>query len=654
MGSYYGGAIYDEDNTTFVTVPDGGSQTNLNFFLPDGEASIAGTVRDTTGDPIGNADIYTDIIGSPYVWWYSSNQSDPGGNYQIKGLPARQLTMYAYHYGYVETYYNNAIKYNDAEEISLGIGDHLTGMDFTLRTGATLRVAVLDKNGLPPHPQNTETLPDNTIVDIMQDSEFDLWFATNQGLMGIVNNVTMGLNTYNSDLPTNNIRAMADSGWGTKYYATDVGVVKQTSSGITVYNTSNSSLPSNDCTAIMFGPGSNIYIGTEDSYFVKWNGSDSFTSYTYSDRGETSASKIRCLANDNGDIVYIGTDYGMTEYAVSTAGFTNHTTSGGLLSNYVFAIGVAGDGTVWIGTQEGINRDNPSGPDQTYTTTEGLPNNSIFDLYVVNADDVWIGTYSGGISHFSSGTFTNYTSSTSDLSSDYIRSIYRWNGRTYIGTTNGLDIFDGSSFGHITKYSEYKQVNAYEREQQLSYSRSGSDTELNITGMVTGTYEVYITSNSYPKMYYDGVYLPNEATLISVTEGHVSSQRYLIELEHGGSISGMAEDHESNPLTSGTVYAYPTKDLSQKYQTNIITPTSEYQFNNLPPFNYYVSLYNNNYPVMFYNNVYSISDAAVITVYSGMDTPNINFGLHDEADGTISGKAKDSDGHPYQNASVHR
>ena len=529
--------------------------------------------------------------------------------------------------------------------LDLNIGTHLTGIDFALHPGGTIRVAVLDQSGLPVHDPSYETLPHNNVWDFAEDTDSNLWIATDLGLMGIIDGVTVGVNIYNSDLPSNFVRGIADDGAGNLYFATSDGIAKYSSSSMTIYNTTNSDLPSNDCTAIAVSSGGDIFIGTEDSYFSKWDGASTFTNYTYSNRGEASSSPIHCLCTDTGDLVYIGSDEGMTEYIISTAGFTNY--SGSLLSDQVYAIAAASDGTLWIGTSAGINRQNPSSPDETYTTPS-LPGDIIQDFYLIGADDVWIST-SSGISHFT-GSFTNYTTSNSGLDNNYTTSIYKWNNKIYIGQTSGLDVLNGSDFHHISRQYFYVSFSLYDATQDLSYSDSGYDTEVNISGLPTGNYELRASASYYSDIYYDNVFFPSQATLISVTEGEMTPERYFIEMKVGGTISGTAEDHESSPLTSGTVYAYAVDDINTSYNTSV--SSGAYQFNRIPPIQYYVSLYNSSYPSLFYDNVFKFSDATPVQVNSEVDTPNINFAMMYGDEGSISGHVEDELGNPYQNTTV--
>jgi len=115
--------------------------------------------------------------------------------------------------------------------------------------------------------------------------------------------------------------------------------------------------------------------------------------------------------------------------------------SEGLESNYINAIVEDLDGTIWIGTAEGLNYWFGSDIGVRYSVI----NDNIQALYVDPRNNKWIGT-AGGLSVLDSDNFSwkHYTTSNSPLVSDFV-TCFAFNensGEIYIGTTNGLSRFE--------------------------------------------------------------------------------------------------------------------------------------------------------------------------------------------------------------------
>ena len=115
-------------------------------------------------------------------------------------------------------------------------------------------------------------------------------------------------------------------------------------------------------------------------------------------------------------------------------------TTEGLESNYINALAEDLDGTIWIGTSEGLNYWFGGQVGARYSVI----NDNIQALYVDPRNNKWIGT-AGGLSVLDSDNFswTHYTTSNSPVVSDFITcfALNEETGDMYIGTTNGLSRF---------------------------------------------------------------------------------------------------------------------------------------------------------------------------------------------------------------------
>ncbi len=113
------------------------------------------------------------------------------------------------------------------------------------------------------------------------------------------------------------------------------------------------------------------------------------------------------------------------------------TTSDGLESNEITALAAGRDGSVWIGTPQGLH----VYYEGTLTRRYGPISNNITALTVDGVNNLWVGT-AEGLSLFASDTYswTHYTTDNSDLADNFIASLFMDNntGMLYIGTSLGL------------------------------------------------------------------------------------------------------------------------------------------------------------------------------------------------------------------------
>ncbi len=124
----------------------------------------------------------------------------------------------------------------------------------------------------------------------------------------------------------------------------------------------------------------------------------------------------------------------------------------GLPQNSVIALTTTRDGYLWLGTYEGAVRfDGTRFALFNPGNTPEIGNQHVQALLEDAAGNLWIGTFGGGLTRFTSGRFTRYTTR-DGLSSDYVLSLFEdRNGTLWIGTNGGgLNRWRDGRFTHYT------------------------------------------------------------------------------------------------------------------------------------------------------------------------------------------------------------
>ncbi len=105
--------------------------------------------------------------------------------------------------------------------------------------------------------------------------------------------------------------------------------------------------------------------------------------------------------------------------------------------NYIVALWVADDGSVWVGTWGGGLGHFDGKTWTNYTVADGLPANHIFMLHGDDQGNLWIGT-SNGLSRFDGKTFRNYGVADGLFSANVFSMDIDADGEFWIGSYGGV------------------------------------------------------------------------------------------------------------------------------------------------------------------------------------------------------------------------
>ncbi len=333
---------------------------------------------------------------------------------------------------------------------------------------------------------DTTTLAHNTVMDIVEDEQGDIWIATWGG----------GLNKYDregnyfvrythSESDTNSLSDnllysieidQRGNIWvGTSTRGVDILNVGSNSFSHfspTRGNTENSGRvtvhPGEEAVSEIFEDSrQNMWVGTEtEGLYVLFSGKNSFKHYMHNpeEAGALSSNSISEIFEDSKGRIWVGTKGGgFNLFDVDEEKFIHYKKSdGGLLSDIIYAIEEDGAGRLWIGTENGgLNVfDAEKQRFSAFVESDnllGLNSNSIWAIKRDVKGTMWIGTFNGGINYVDNDAqkFAHYTYSPSEnsLSSNKVLSIYEDSkGNIWIATDGGgLNLFDRKS-GAFTHY----------------------------------------------------------------------------------------------------------------------------------------------------------------------------------------------------------
>ena len=116
------------------------------------------------------------------------------------------------------------------------------------------------------------------------------------------------------------------------------------------------------------------------------------------------------------------------------------TTLDGLPNNAIRSLYLDSRGMLWIGTENGLSK-MENNTFQNFDETDGLAFNSCWAIAEDPLGQMWFGSYGGGISMFDGQSFHAFDSE-DGLINDFIRNIFYFEGRIWIGTLDGISAID--------------------------------------------------------------------------------------------------------------------------------------------------------------------------------------------------------------------
>lgn len=158
--------------------------------------------------------------------------------------------------------------------------------------------------------------------------------------------------------------------------------------------------------------------------------------------------RVRIVFQDRADTFWIGTE-GSGLYHVGPGGLQHFDVHDGLANNFIRAILQAADGSLWIGTDEGVSH-LQDGHFRSFRMKEGLAYISVRSMLEDRNHDLWIGTELG-LSHLHGGQFVNDIP-VQALQREKIWAIHQdASGSLWLGTrNNGLFRYRDGRIAHIS------------------------------------------------------------------------------------------------------------------------------------------------------------------------------------------------------------
>lgn len=310
------------------------------------------------------------------------------------------------------------------------------------------------------NPFDDNSLSENMIAGIYQDKDGLLWVGTVHSGVNTIdrenNIVTRYKNNPNdpNSISDDNIREIVGVD-NEIWIATENGLNKydKSTGKFTSYKSdgSDNSLIHDDVKTLYIDKDGILWIGTKNG-LCSFDRKNTFTQYTdMLKENKIDDTMFADIYQDEDGIYWFasGLEGGLIKYNKETGEVKNYRTNEknkkSLSYNAVKSIVSDSKGTLWIGTQYGLNKFDKNKEEFTrYTESDGLSNNFVYGILIDSEDNPWMST-NYGLSKFDvkKNKFMNFNVTDGLQGSEFNgHSYYKSeNGEMFFGGTNGLTSF---------------------------------------------------------------------------------------------------------------------------------------------------------------------------------------------------------------------
>jgi ligand-binding sensor domain-containing protein/signal transduction histidine kinase len=293
-------------------------------------------------------------------------------------------------------------------------------------------------------PDGRSALHGSLIRALAEDAQGNLWVAAlGSGIFRISPDGQMKTFSASNGLPSNNAFCLVPESDGSLWACTSEGLVRIASDGIQTI-TKTAGLASNRIRATCKSTDGTRWVAGLDNG-LSYSVGSRFVSFSDNNFAEDDA--VSALQCDEDGSVWVGTADGLLR--INALKSRRYSSSEGLPDNQVSALAQGPGHVLWVGTNDGISRIS-KGEVSVYRTRDGLSHSQVMVLFEDREGSLWAGT-KNGLDQFTDGPVTPYTTNEGLLSNDVGPVLEDNGGRLWLGTLDaGLNFFDGHRFGFIT------------------------------------------------------------------------------------------------------------------------------------------------------------------------------------------------------------
>jgi ligand-binding sensor domain-containing protein/two-component sensor histidine kinase len=281
------------------------------------------------------------------------------------------------------------------------------------------------------------------IRNILEAPAGTLWFGTNEtGLFRLENGVITHF-SQKDGLPSDTIQCLVSDQRGQVWVCTGNGLARFKEGKFQVYRTAQG-LSSDNVRDGCVAPDGNLWAVGDSPQLNFWDGSGFGSQPLKSLPPDATVRTVLCSGDGT---IWIGSSEGLIHRTAEHERLL--TVKDGLVDNSVVDLAAGRDGSLWIGTRNGFSRWR-NGEIDHFRPQDGLSQSTVYSIGEDREGNLWVGT-KHGLNQFVDGRAIPYTVNEGLPSNDTGPVLEDSRGNIWVGTLGaGLSRFDGRQFKALT------------------------------------------------------------------------------------------------------------------------------------------------------------------------------------------------------------
>lgn len=283
------------------------------------------------------------------------------------------------------------------------------------------------------HFSTGEGLSSNSVLCLYLDREKNLWVGTNEGGLERFRDGSFTTYAKEEGLAADRAYSVIEDHAGDVWVTTAEGLNRIHEGKVRVITIADG-LPTNEIWGLEVDDKQNLLIGTSSDGLIRMTHGH-FAKVLPTLHGKFAYLIASVLEDDKHQLWLSTIGGGLMRYADGQ--IKSYSSATGLLSNFLYAMAVDTEGTLWIGTTDGLDSIK-DGHIKSHVEKGGPSNAWVITLYFDARHILWIGTAGQGLFRLENGLFTRYTTH-QGLPDDTINSILEDGaGNLWIGSNKGI------------------------------------------------------------------------------------------------------------------------------------------------------------------------------------------------------------------------
>jgi ligand-binding sensor domain-containing protein/signal transduction histidine kinase len=289
-----------------------------------------------------------------------------------------------------------------------------------------------------------DTLPSNTVLNLFEDIEKNVWIGTQGGMVRL----------SKTPVKTVSLPDAADSDAETVYQDNngDVWIA-----AVNLFRFRNGKVTPYRFRGVEGVRVRNIFRDHEGALWVGTEGRGAFRQVgerlvQYSTKEGLVNNFVRAFLQGRDGSVWIGTDEGVSRW--TPHGITNYQMRDGLPYFSIRSLLQDRTGDIWIGTDHGVGRLH-EGRFQRDGVTGALKNEKVWAIHEDSDGGLWFGTRTGGLYRWRSGKLTHYTTAQGLASNGIYELLEDRQGILWISGPNGLSAINRRELDELAEHPSH-------------------------------------------------------------------------------------------------------------------------------------------------------------------------------------------------------